>query len=77
MKLHFEVDAGQFHAKFVNSRMENTQTRGTKEAKSSGIGIENAKMQLALNYPNQHELTIESTPLSYTVKLNCRLGNNE
>jgi LytS/YehU family sensor histidine kinase len=41
--------------------------------KNSGLGMGNAQQQLALNYPNRHELTVESTPHSYTVKLNCSL----
>jgi LytS/YehU family sensor histidine kinase len=72
MKLHFEVDAGIFHAEFANSRAENTETKATHSLES-GLGMDNAKLQLALNYPNRHELTIESTPHSYTVKLNCYL----
>ena len=74
MTLHFEVDEEQiFHAEFANSRGENEPKKAENDTKNSGLGVENAKQQLALNYPNQHELTIESTPNSYTVKLTCRL----
>jgi two-component system, LytTR family, sensor kinase len=74
MTLHFEVDDEQvFHAEFANSRVENTETKGKDTSKSSGLGMGNAKQQLALNYPNRHELTVENTPNSYTVKLNCTL----
>jgi two-component system, LytTR family, sensor kinase len=74
MTLHFEVDDAKiFHAEFANSRVENTETKGKDTSKSSGLGMGNAKQQLALNYPNRHELTIENTPHSYTVKLNCSL----
>ncbi len=72
--LHFEVnEADVFHAEFANSRVENAETKGRKWDTSSGLGMDNVKQQLALNYPNRHELTIESTPHSYTVKLNCHL----
>ena len=74
MTLHFEMDEAQvFHAEFANSRVGNTEIKVKNNANSGGLGMENAKQQLALNYPNRHELTIESTPHSYTVKLNCRL----
>jgi two-component system, LytTR family, sensor kinase len=74
MTLHFEVDDTQvFHAEFSNSRVENTEIKAENTTKSSGLGMGNAKQQLALNYPNRHELTIENTPHSYTVKLNCSL----
>jgi two-component system, LytTR family, sensor kinase len=74
MTLHFEMDEAQvFHAEFANSRVGNTETKAENTAKSSGLGMGNAKQQLALNYPNRHELAVESTPHSYTVKLNCRL----
>jgi Histidine kinase len=74
MTLHFEMDEAQvFHAEFANSRVENTETKAENTAKSSGLGMGNAKQQLVLNYPNRHELTVENTPHSYIVKLNCRL----
>lgn len=75
MTLHFEVDdAHVFHAEFANSRCDNAEKKPKDgDAKSSGLGMENAKQQLALNYPNRYELTIEDTPNSYTVKLRCRL----
>ncbi len=74
MTLHFEIDEeGVFHAEFSNSRRESAEKKTEKDAKSSGLGMENAKQQLALNYPNRHELIVENTPNSYTVKLNCQL----
>jgi LytS/YehU family sensor histidine kinase len=74
MTLHFEVDDEQvFHAEFANSRVENTEKKAKNTTKSSGLGMGNAKQQLALNYPKRHELTVENTPHSYTVKLNCSL----
>jgi two-component system, LytTR family, sensor kinase len=74
MTLHFDVDeAGVFRAEFANSCLENIEKKSKKDAKSSGLGMKNAQQQLALNYPNVHELTIENEPNSYTVKLICHL----
>jgi two-component system, LytTR family, sensor kinase len=74
IRLHFEVDEAQvFHAEFANSRVENTEKKAKNRQESSGLGMGNAQQQLALNYPNRHELAIENTPHSYTVKLNCSL----
>lgn len=39
----------------------------------SGIGMENGKNQLALLYPNKHQLKIDDTNFSFTVNLNIQI----
>ena len=39
----------------------------------NGIGIENLRKQLSLQYPNRHNLKIEETESDFMVKLNIEL----
>ncbi len=51
----------------INRKFENM------ERHSSGIGIPNVERRLALLYPNKHELNIEDSGDSYSVKLKISL----
>jgi len=44
-----------------------------KEAKSSGVGLQNIKNRLNLLYPNSHELAVENNGENYVVKLTIKL----
>ncbi len=58
-KLSFEVS---------NKKTENSKSQ-TIAASSSGIGTANLKRQLALNYPERHQLHIDETATVFTVAL--------
>ncbi|MFK7905114.1 MAG: sensor histidine kinase [Chitinophagales bacterium] len=44
--------------------------------KSHGIGLETVKKRLALNYPQKHQLKIDSTEAIFTVNLELKLNDN-
>ncbi len=52
----------------------NSKTGTLNPSEHSGIGLVNTKKQLALNYPNQHTLTINNETNSFTVLLKINLG---
>ncbi|MGN6180223.1 MAG: sensor histidine kinase [Mucilaginibacter sp.] len=61
------------HMKFRCSNLVNTS--GYKE--SQGIGIENAKKRLELNYPGNHLLICEASDDIYMVRLDIELKKSE
>lgn len=44
-----------------------------KEAKSSGVGLQNIKNRLNLLYPNSHDLSVENDGENYCVRLTLKL----
>ncbi len=57
-----------------NSKQENVTLNSNKTAaKRGGLGIENAKQQLLLNYPEKYQIDFEETENSYTVRLKITL----
>jgi LytS/YehU family sensor histidine kinase len=54
--------------------VENSREPGQKQnRKSGGIGLTNVKRRLELLYPGRHELNIEETDKTFSVKLNLRV----
>ncbi|HEY6062347.1 MAG TPA: histidine kinase [Chitinophagaceae bacterium] len=54
--------------------VENSKEPGQKQnGKSGGIGLANVKRRLELLYPGKHELKIEETDKTFSVKLNLRV----
>ncbi len=53
-------------------KVENTVPREKEENNKAGIGLKNVKRQLALQYPNMHELKIEKKEKSFKVYLNIK-----
>jgi two-component system LytT family sensor kinase len=56
----------------VIMQVENTVPREKQENNKEGIGLKNVKRQLALQYPNMHELKIEKKEKTFEVYLNIK-----
>jgi LytS/YehU family sensor histidine kinase len=56
----------------ANSKVNKAYT-APKPEQASGLGLENAKQQLLLNYPEKHDLNIVQTDNSYTVQLKINI----
>jgi len=58
-------------------KIENSvpETDGVDHPQTGGIGLQNVKRRLALLYPQEHELKVESTRDSYLVVLKLALKN--
>lgn len=53
---------------------KNTKTNTKDTSKKSGIGIKNTKEQLALLYPNKHQLTITESISLFSVELKINIS---
>ncbi len=63
-KLHFEIE---------NSKGPITKNKSTL---SGGIGLNNVKRRLKLEYPNEHSLNITDTDNKYKIELDIKLNKN-
>lgn len=63
------VEDGQFQFSISNSKKAR---RAVNQTTQSGIGLNNAKRQLALHYPKQHQLMIEEGEGQFKVELKIR-----
>lgn len=72
-KIEIDLKAAANHLSF---EIYNTKTIPlvTKIQKGKGIGLSNLKRQLALEYPNNHNLEIEETEENYNVRLSVNLN---
>ncbi len=72
-KIEIDLKAAVNHLSF---EIYNTKTIPlvTKIQKGKGIGLSNLKRQLALEYPNNHNLEIEETEENYNVRLSVNLN---
>jgi two-component system, LytTR family, sensor kinase len=70
-----EVDENSIlSAEIGNSKQSSSIPKNKKtKQESSGLGIENAKQQLLLNYPERHEIDFEENENSYIVRLKISL----
>lgn len=55
----------QLHFKIANSYTEQYKT----PSKNQGLGLENVKKRLSIQYPEKHQLEIEKTDSDFTVKV--------
>lgn len=69
INLHLKVDQKNIDFSISNSRNGNIPYKSISSS-GSGIGIVNLKRQLSLNYPDRHDLQIESNDSNYSVVLN-------
>ncbi|WP_074498328.1 sensor histidine kinase [Thalassotalea sp. PP2-459] len=58
----------------IDERVNSNQTKGQADG---GLGLENLQRRLALDYTNQHTLTISVQPHEFLVTLIIELENNE
>ena len=70
--IHLKVENEQLNFSVFNTKTT-TSTNKLPRRGRSGIGSINVSRQLALNYPNKHELKIEDTPNTYLVQLTINL----
>ena len=70
IKINLKVKNGKLELKTWNTK--SLVGRNSQSGKN-GIGIENLRKQLSLQYPNRHNLKIEETESDFMVKLNIEL----
>ncbi|MDB4292976.1 histidine kinase, partial [Maribacter sp.] len=75
IKLNFSGTGVQFEV--ANSISPLGYSKSDTTFENSGIGLKNVKRRLDLVYPNQYELEIEKTAVSYRVFLQLSLMTNE
>ncbi|PWN59636.1 sensor histidine kinase [Chryseobacterium viscerum] len=66
IRLNLESKKGQIIFSIENTKPQNGFSQISDKSK---IGLENVRKQLDLLYPKKHQLEIEETQMSYTVKL--------
>ena len=69
IRIELEVKSGILNLKTFNLKNSKSRNRSTKR----GIGIENLRRQLNLQYPLKHELDITEDDESYSVRLKIEL----
>ncbi|MCP3928180.1 MAG: GHKL domain-containing protein [Bacteroidetes bacterium] len=73
LSIHIKVENSILHFQVENTIDPSAEER--KNAKASGIGLENVKRRLELIYPDKYNLKITNTNGVFSVNLNIELGN--
>lgn len=71
-KTHIKIKVTEMEDE-LNMQVYNTKSNVGNRQQKKGIGLENLKTQLELQYPNKHNLLINETPESYEVALKISL----
>jgi two-component system sensor histidine kinase AlgZ len=71
VKANLQVNASHLTFEVANSISGQTGTAGSAQ---SGIGLENVKKRLELNYPERHKLKISQNNKQFNAKLDIQLG---
>ena len=69
IQLDVEVSQDKLYFKLVNSKPPDTLHRGHKK----GIGLQNVRRRMAMLYPGNHKLEVQSTDSTYGVELEIGL----
>ena len=70
VKLMLKVEQNKLTFEVFNHK---STAKAKRNPDRKGIGVENVKKQLALQYPNRHSMAIDSQPNTYKVTLNIDL----
>ncbi len=71
VKANLHVNAGHLTFEVANSISSQAGTAGSAQ---SGIGLENVRKRLELNYPDRHKLKISQDNKQFNAKLDIQLG---
>lgn len=74
INIDLKVQSNQILFDIFNTKPKKVITQVMK-GNGKGIGTENLKRQLELNYPNKHTLVVEETPETYKVRLAIDLNS--
>lgn len=72
VQINLEIRGDQLLFRCVNSVEEAGNSVENMESGKSGIGLDNVKQRLALIYPNQHTLRVESAEDQFLVELTLK-----
>jgi LytS/YehU family sensor histidine kinase len=65
--LNIDIEDDGLVMNLINSKPDTIPAEGAR--RDGGIGLVNVKQQLQLLYPKKHKLTIEDTPVAYSVQM--------